>query len=152
MTDFSNTLNDSFDMLNGEKEVFKMFKSMVPNLMVKNVEETIKFYEEIIGFSTVASVPSKNGGLQFAILVKDEFNLMIQERNNFIEEYPCLNAEKFSPSISLYIQTSNLDALYDCMNEKNVVHVQMHTTFYGSKEFAVLDNNGYVLTFTEAKE
>lgn len=129
-----------------------MLKSISPNLMVENIESTIKFYEDTLHFSTVATVPSKNGGLQFAILVKDNCNLMVQERKNFIEEYPALNTDKVQPSISLYIQTDDLEALYQDVKAKVSVYCEMHTTFYGSKEFAILDNNGYVLTFTEAKE
>lgn len=49
-----------------------MIKSLTPNLMVEDVLETVKFYEENLGFITLASVPSENHGLQFAILSKDE--------------------------------------------------------------------------------
>ncbi|MBV7390684.1 VOC family protein [Enterococcus alishanensis] len=129
-----------------------MMKSMSPNLMVESVEETISFYEEKLGFIMVASVPSEQGGLQFGILVKDDLTLMVQEKNNFISEYPALETDKVKPSISLYIQTDDLDSLYDNLKAVHTINTEMHTTFYGTKEFAILDNSGYVLTFTEEKK
>ncbi|WP_100065421.1 VOC family protein [Miniphocaeibacter massiliensis] len=126
-----------------------MFKSMVPNLMVENVNETIDFYKNILSFSVVTSVPNDSGGLQFAILTKDDFSLMIQEKSNFIKEYPSLTMDKVKPSISLYIQVDNLKILYEELKLQYLILVDVHTTFYGSKEFAIEDNNGYILTFTE---
>lgn len=147
MTDFSNTLSSEFDilLLRGDK----MFKSMVTNLMVEDVKETIDFYEDVLGFTLITSVPNKKDGFQFAIMSKDEFNLMVQERTNFIEEYPSLGIEKVQPSVSLYIQVDNLEELYLELKSKHKLLLDMHTTFYGLKEFAIVDNSGYVLTFTE---
>lgn len=127
-----------------------MFKSMTPNLMVGDVQATIDFYKNILGFSVVASVPNEKTRLQFAILVKDEFNLMIQERSNFIEEYPSLKVSKVQPSISLYIQVNNFESFYNELKSHYPIISDIHSTFYGSKEFAIEDNNGYVLTFTES--
>lgn len=126
-----------------------MLKSMVPNLMVADVKESVDFYQEKIGFVMVASVP-KEDGLQFAILHKDGVNLMLQEKNNFIEEYPVLQREEVQPSISLYIQVDDLQEEYRRFQAVHEIYLELHQTFYGSQEFAILDNSGYVLTFTEA--
>ncbi|KAF1297212.1 hypothetical protein BAU15_06595 [Enterococcus sp. JM4C] len=128
-----------------------MMTSITTNLMVENVTESQQFYEEILGFTTVASVPNQSDGLQFAILAKDDLMLMVQERENFISEYPALATEKVQPSISLYIKVDNLEEIYAKLQENHRINTEMHTTFYGAKEFAILDNSGYVLTFTEDK-
>ena len=132
-----------------DKGVTNLFKGITPNLMVEDVESTIGFYKEILNFIVIATVPSDEGGLQFAILEKDGFSIMIQERRNLIKEYPALETDKVYPSISLYIKVNNLGMLYDDLKAKHSIYSEIHTTFYGSKEFAILDNNGYVLTFTE---
>lgn len=127
-----------------------MLKSLTPNLMVDDVTETIEFYEQL-GFSTAATVPNEtNDGLQFAILVKDSVTLMAQEKNNFAKEYPAMNMKDFKPSVSLYIQVDDLYSLYEELAIKKLIYSDLKTTFYGAKEFAILDNSGYVLTFTEA--
>ncbi len=65
-----------------------MYTKMTTNLMVQSVDKSIDFYKNILGFSVLASIPGKNDELQFAILSKDELMLMLQEKSNFIEEYP----------------------------------------------------------------
>jgi len=129
-----------------------MYKSMTTNLMVENVSRAAAFYQDILGFSVAVSVPGKNGGLQFAILVRDGLSLMMQERENFIEEYPVLKAEHVCPSVSLYIAVDNFDELYAQIRAVHPINTEMHTSFYGAREFAIADPDGYVLIFTEHKE
>lgn len=129
-----------------------MYKTMTTNLMVESVDKAITFYRDILGFLEVASVPGKNNELQFAILSKDELMLMVQEKSNFIEEYPTLNTPKVKPSVSLYIAVDNLDALYEELKTSHSIDTELHTSFYGAREFAITDVDGYVLTFTEYKE
>jgi uncharacterized glyoxalase superfamily protein PhnB len=129
-----------------------MYKGMTTNLMVEKVDDSVAFYQDILGFSVVASVPSESGKLQFAVLSKDSLMLMLQEKSNLIEEYPILSTDKVHPSATLYIDVDNLGELYQDLKERHEILCDLHTTFYGSKEFAVADNNGYVLTFTENHE
>jgi uncharacterized glyoxalase superfamily protein PhnB len=129
-----------------------MFKNMTTNLMVESVDESVAFYQGILGFSLTASVPNNSGSLQFAILAKDSFALMLQEKNNLMEEYPILSADKMQPSVTLYITVDNFENLYQELKHKHEILCEIHDTFYGAKEFAIADNNGYVLTFAEYKE
>ena len=129
-----------------------MFTNMTTNLMVENVEKSLAFYQDILGFAVVVSVPSQAGGLQFAILAKDNLTIMVQEKNNLMKEYPVLKTEKLQPSITLYITVDNLDTLYSEIEKSYSINTKMHTSFYGAREFAITDADGYVLTFTESKE
>ena len=126
-----------------------MFKSITANLMVESVDETAEFYCGILGFSVTASVPKSDGKLQFAILIKDSLTVMIQDRENLIEEYPILSVSKVQPSATLYITVDNFTEFYEDIKGKCDILCDVHKTFYGANEFAVKDNNGYVLTFTE---
>jgi len=129
-----------------------MYKNMTTNLMVESVDKTIAFYKEILGFSLVVSVPGKNDAFQIAILSKDKLMLMVQEKSNFIEEYPVLDTLKIRPSVSLYIAVDDFDALYEEIKSKHPINTELHTSFYGAREFAITDIDGYVLTFAEHKD
>jgi uncharacterized glyoxalase superfamily protein PhnB len=78
--------------------------------------------------------------------------LMLQEKNNLTEEYPILGTAEVHPSVTLYIMVDNFDELYQELKKHHEILCDVHTTFYGSKEFAIADNSGYVLTFTENHE
>lgn len=129
-----------------------MYTNMATNLMVESVDKAIAFYKNVLGFSVAVSVPGKNGESQFAILSKDQLMLMVQEKGNFIEEYPVLDTPNVHPSASLYITVDNFDALYDEIKAKHPIYTERHTSFYGAKEFAITDMDGYVLVFSEHKE
>lgn len=126
-----------------------MYKSITTNLMVDSVDKTVAFYTKTLEFAVVTSVPKKSGGLQFAILTKDGFTLMLQDRENLIDEYPVLKAAKTQPSVTLFVNVDNFSALYDALKSKCEILSEPHKTFYGNSEFAIKDNNGYVLTFAE---
>ncbi len=125
-----------------------MYKSITPNLMAENVEETIQFYERL-GFTATATVPKEGGGFQFAILMKDNLMLMFQDRESLMGEYPILKTERTQPSITLYIVVSDVKKYFADMKNTYELQSGLHKTFYGAEEFAIKDNNGYVLTFTE---
>lgn len=129
-----------------------MYKNITTNLMVASVDASVKFYQEILGLEVVASVPAKNQTLQFAILAKEAMTLMLQEKGNLSEEYPILAAEKIQPSITLYITVENFEEFYTTIKSNYPIYTEPHITFYGAKEFAITDPDGYVLTFTEYKE
>jgi Uncharacterized protein conserved in bacteria len=129
-----------------------MYTNMTTNLMVENVEKSVAFYQDILGFVVAVSVPNQEGGLQFAILAKDNLTIMVQEKNNLMEEYPVLKAEKLQPSITLYITVNDLDDLYSELKKSYAINTEIHTSFYGTREFAITDVDGYVLTFAEDKE
>ena len=129
-----------------------MYTRLTTNLMVESVDETVAFYQNILGFTMINSVPDDNGNLQFAIMSKDGLALMFQEKNNLIEECPILNTPEVHPSATLYIMVDDFNSLYSDLKSKHEILADIHETFYGAKEFAIADNNGYVLTFTEHKE
>lgn len=129
-----------------------MYKNITTNLMVASVDASVKFYQEVLGLEVVASVPAKDQTLQFAILAKEAMTVMLQEKGNLSEEYPILAAEKIQPSITLYITVENFEEFYTTIKSNYPIYTEPHATFYGAKEFAITDPDGYVLTFTEFKE
>ena len=153
MTLFSNTISSTrLIIVKNELGGKRMYTNMTTNLMVESVDKSVSFYENILGFSVAVSVPGKNGELQFAILAKEKLMLMVQERTNLMEEYPILTTEAVHPSVSLYITVDNFAALHDELKAIYPINTELHTSFYGAKEFAITDPDGYVLTFTEHKD
>lgn len=116
--------------------------------MVKNVKETIEFYENILGFQKALSVPETGDHLQFAILVKDSISIMIQEKNNLEEEYPSLKTTTIHPCFTLFIIVKDVKKLYQELKGKVEMAKELHETFYGKEEFAIFDNNKNILTIS----
>ncbi len=123
-----------------------MYESITVNIMVKSVGETIKFYEEKLGFEKVLSVPDTGEILDFAIIRKDNISIMLQEENSLVSEYPTLKTERLTPAFTLFITVQDVRKLYDELKGKVELAKDIHKTFYGKDEFAIFDNNGNILT------
>lgn len=121
--------------------------SLTPNIGVKNVNDTVKFYTEKLGFQLIMSNPQE-GTLLWAMLSNGPVSLMFQENASLIEEYPELkNSGK--GLLTFYVKVQGLTALYDKLKGTDMIVKELARTFYGANEFAIRDNNGYVLTLTE---
>lgn len=123
-----------------------MYESVVPNIMVKSVRDTLKFYKEKLGFQKVLSVPEQGEEFDFIILQKDSVTIMFQEQENLIQEYPTLKTERIMPTFTLFITVKDVRKLYEELKEKVEFAKDLHQTFYGRDEFAIFDNNGNILT------
>ena len=125
-----------------------MYETITTNIMVENVKETIKFYEEKLGFQKILSVPEEGECLNFAILNKDKISIMLQEKENLIKEYPTLKTEKILPTFTLFITVDDVTEMYNELKNKVKIAKELHKTFYGKNEFAIFDNNGNILTIS----
>ncbi|MDU1903957.1 MAG: VOC family protein [Dysgonomonas sp.] len=125
-----------------------ILKNCTPNLMVKDVNKTVEFYTEKLGFDFITSNP-ETGIWEFAIVKSGDVMFMFQQEKSIKEEYPQL--EKFAQGggLTFFIRVSDIDALYIQLKDKVTIASDMHKTFYNTNEFAIEDCNGYILTFAE---
>ncbi len=122
--------------------------NLTVNLMVTDVNESVSFYSDVLGFKLEMSVPEE-GVFNWAMVTNDQISIMFQEENNLKEEYPCFNENPVTPCFTMYIKVDDIESLYNDLKDKTNIALDYHKTFYGSYEFAVTDNNGYVLTFAQ---
>ncbi|MGE5351627.1 MAG: VOC family protein [Acidobacteriota bacterium] len=128
------------------------FKKLTPNLMVNDVNETIKFYHDNFGFDAVVTIPD-TGKYNFAILSNGNVELMVQKRESFSQDMNIPVEQQIGGTFSLFFEVNDILPLYDKTTASGLQVVrELHQTFYGSKEFTVRDNNGYILTFSEASK
>jgi|GEM_PF-206286 Predicted enzyme related to lactoylglutathione lyase len=129
------------------------YRTLSPNIGVKSVDETVCFYTETLGFNLLASVPSAEGkGLQWAMVAHGEVILMFQEIGNLKEEYPELADRPLLGALTFYVKMKNMHELYEKLKDTEYLAHDMNKTFYGADEFAIMDNNGHILTITEDKQ
>lgn len=123
-----------------------LLKQLTPNLMVDDVNETVRFYQEILGFKLVMSVPQE-GVFNWAMVQHGEVSLMFQEKENIIAEYPVLKDTPIGGGLTFYIKVEDVTGLYNKLKTQVNVVLDLQKTFYGAEEFAIQDINGFVLTF-----
>ena len=124
--------------------------SLSPNLFVKNMNETIKFYSSI-GFQTIMSVPPGGDNFDWAMMANGEVIFMFQTFASLGDELPAISRQN-GGSLLFYIKLKNIRNFFEQVKNKVTVLKGIEKTFYGATEFSILDNNNYVLTFAEDEE
>ncbi|MDH6209447.1 putative glyoxalase superfamily protein PhnB [Chryseobacterium sp. BIGb0186] len=115
------------------------FKSLQPILWTENLDETIGFYLHILGFS----LNERNEDWQWASLQKDGIQIMISKPN----QHEQLNRICFSGSF--YFNVENVDEVWEDLKIKANICYEIETFEWGMREFAIYDNNGYILQFAQ---
>ncbi|MFH1187910.1 MAG: bleomycin resistance family protein [bacterium] len=138
-----------------------MFKKITPNIMVADVNATVNYYKNNLDFQVVMGVGENKeikmgdsaieSNLTWAMLKKDEVEIMLQRNDSFIGELPEFKEAKIGGTFTLYINMQNTKDFYGKIKGKVEIIKDMHKTFYGADEFVIKDLNGYIIYFAEAQ-
>lgn len=122
-------------------------ESLSPNIFVKDINETIKFYQ-LLGFSLVVTVPETGDSLIWAMMAKGNVTFMFQTFTSLGEELPDISRQD-GASMLLYIKLKNIRAFFEEIKDLVPIVRGLETTFYGATEFTIKDINNYLLVFAE---
>jgi uncharacterized glyoxalase superfamily protein PhnB len=132
-------------------------KSLSPNLAVKDIKQTVAYYQDNFGFEIEMLVDSlqedfspeikKDKDYIWALIKKGDISLMLQEESSMKEDIGSF-FEGIGASITLYIEVDDVDILYEKVKENVEILKPVYTTWYGQKEFYIKDINGYILGFS----
>ena len=121
------------------------FRGQIPMLPSDSIEETQRFYHEVLGFE-VAGSRYEQGGLEWIRLHAGQAQIMF---------YSPMASGDMPPEIStpasmiLYFQLDDLPALHAQLKAAGHAVSDIGVTFYGMQEFEMSDPNGYTLMFGE---
>jgi len=119
-----------------------------PILWTKDLDQTISFYETVLGFKKKTQFPN------FVSLTRDKVEIMFvlpidepedcKDPNNKEEFFP-----KPTMTGNIYIFTDKVDELWEFVKAKTTVTASISDREYLMRDFSILDNNGYELVFGE---
>ena len=117
-----------------------------PTLAVRNMKETIEFYQNSLGFKMGMAFPDVNNP-QYADLSKDGMILMFIPAENI----GIGSQEKLGTGVNLYMQIDgDIDEYYKELKEKGVIiAVDIKDEPFGIRDFTIEDVDGYQLTFNQ---
>ena len=114
-----------------------MLTSLTPMLETKDLSGTKEFYVSTLNFE----VDGYDESFGWMSLKKDNISIMFAKPN----EHRIIPESIMSGS--LYINADNVDDLWENLKDKTKVCYPIETFDYGMREFAIFDNNGYLLQF-----
>jgi len=114
-----------------------------PLLAVRNVKETIEFYNDILGFETGMIFPDESNP-EYADLSKDGMVIMLILAKNM----GIGSDEKLGVGVNLYMEIDgDIDEYYKNKSVKIVYDI--NDEHFGVRDFAIEDIDGYQLTFNK---
>ena len=125
---------------------------LTPVMLVEQVEPSLAFWTERLGFAVENTVPGPDGGLLFASARRGAVEVMYQTVTSIAEEQPALaaalRAAPRAQPVTLFVAVDDLDAVERAMHDVPVVKAR-HTTFYGSDELYVREPGGVTVGFAQ---
>jgi uncharacterized glyoxalase superfamily protein PhnB len=114
-----------------------VFTSLHPMLRTKDLKATIEFYTQRLGF--VCEGFSAEDG--WASLRRDAVEIMVATPNLHVPfDVPAFTG-------SLYFNVKDVATLWAQLKDVVEIAYPLETFHYGMSEFAIYDNNGYMLQF-----
>ena len=130
-----------------------MMQKLAPQWIVDNLEETLLFYTDTLGFRVEWK------GTLFAIISHGDATLMLRQlqtedmkRPNRIPFVSSGWHTEGAEAWDAYVWVDNVDELFQELKEKKVSIIkEIRNTEYGNRDFEIEDNNGYILCFGQTK-
>jgi uncharacterized glyoxalase superfamily protein PhnB len=119
-----------------------MLQALTPMLRTWDLSGSVRFYTEVLGFHC----DSMSVEWGWASLSRDRVSIMLSGPN----AHEADTAPAFTGS--LYIRTNAVDTDWEALKEKARICYPIEDFEYGMREFAIYDNNGYILQFGQSRE
>ncbi|MGA9040947.1 MAG: VOC family protein [Terriglobales bacterium] len=125
------------------------FQKLTPNLVVKDVAAAIEFYRSVLGFQPVITVPD-NPPYVFASVTNGSVEIFFNDQKMVREDYPSLGADPLGGTLTLFIEVDGIEEVLAAVQKAGAkITMPLKTQFYGMREFAFEDPEGWVLTIAE---
>ena len=125
------------------------FQKLTPNLVVRDVAASMEFYRSVLGFQTTITVPDQPPYV-FGAVTNGAVEIFFNDQKIVLEDYPALGARPIGGSLTLFIEIEGIEELFAKVQQHGVkITMPMKDQFYGMREFAMEDLEGWVITFAE---
>ena len=121
---------------------------IIPNLIASNVERSLEFYRDVLGFSVTATVP-ESAPFVFAFITRGDITVFLNAPEAAIEEYPAFKDRPIGGTLTLFFEVAGVRDAYAALESKVKVVMPLEVKWYAMTEFAFEDPDGYLITFAE---
>lgn len=113
-----------------------------PMLWTEDLDGTVGFYTGVLGFTC----GERNDDWGWASLSIDDVGIMASKPNAHTPY------DKIGFTGSFYFNTDDVDAMWEKVKDKARICYGIEEFDWGMREFAIYDNNGYLLQFGQEIE
>ena len=121
---------------------------LTPNLIVADVERSIAFYRDVLGFTVQTTVPDASPYV-FAIVQSGGVEVYLNAPEPAIAEYPAFKGRPLGGTLTLFIQVDYVRTAHEALKDHVKIVMPLEKKWYGVTEFAFTDPDGYIITFAQ---
>ena len=120
----------------------KKFIQSNPHLPVRDLQQTLRYYRDTLGFYNEWTFGDKDGGIR-----RDDMRLLFGEDPGFSND---INNQRHCLPLMWFVE--DIDGIYSEFKERKIALADdLRTHPYGLREFAFIDINGYYVRVAEGK-
>jgi uncharacterized glyoxalase superfamily protein PhnB len=125
------------------------FQKLTPNLVVRDVAASMEFYRSTLGFQPAIKVPDQPPYV-FGSVTNGNVEIFFNDQKAVAADYPPLGAKPIGGSLTLFIEVEGIEEVLAAVQKsKAKVVMPLKTQFYGMREFAFEDPEGWIVTIAE---
>ena len=127
---------------------------VTPNLIVTDMDRSAAFYRDVLGFSVVTTVPDRPP-FAFTWLQRGGVSVFLNSRDSVKEDLGSWGARAVGGTLSMFITIeadtvdTGIDALFRSIDGTAPIAMPLKNQFYGMREFAIEDPDGYLIIFAQ---
>jgi hypothetical protein len=118
---------------------------ITPVLVVEEIEKSLPFWIDRMGFEKVAEVP-EGDRLGFVMLARSGTELMLQTAESVLKDAPQFAPKTHSNSVGLFIEVDDFEETLKRVGDYPIA-LPERTTFYGMREIGVFEPGGHTVVF-----
>ena len=123
---------------------------LTPNLVVRDVHAAVRFYQSILGLQLGTTVPNAPPYIFASVTNGAGVEIFFNDQKAVGEDYPDLARDPLGGTLTLFLECDGIEEVLKAV-EKSVANIVMpfKTQFYGVREFAFEDPEGWIVTMAE---
>lgn len=124
-------------------------QKLTPNLVVRDVAAAMEFYRSVLGFQPAITVPEQ-APYVFGSVTSGSVEIFFNDHKAVAEDYPALTAKGVGGSLTLFMEVEGIEGILAAVKKSGAkITMPLKEQFYGMREFAFEDPEGWVVTIAE---
>jgi catechol 2,3-dioxygenase-like lactoylglutathione lyase family enzyme len=125
-----------------------VLNKLTPNLVVSDLQRSLAFYRDVLGFTVAMVVPDEPPHV-FAALQSGPVEIFLNARESAVSEYPGFTDRPLGGTLTLFIDVKDIHDVCGSLRSRVKIVMPLEKKWYGVTEFAFEDPDGYIITFAE---
>ncbi len=125
------------------------YTKLTPNLVVHDVQAAIHFYTTVLGFQQSITVPDA-APYVFGSVTAGNIEIFFNDQKAVAADYPPLAQDPLGGTMTMFLECEGIEEVLRAVEKSGArIVMPLKTQFYGMREFAFMDPQGWTVTIAE---